>query len=139
MRETKTAAYAEALFARWVSRFGLPSTITSDRGPQFPSSVWSEVCNLLGIKLLMTTAYHSQASGLVERFHMQRKSSLWARLCGNNWLSHLPWVMLGLRAAAKEDSAVLSAELYMDFLSPCLGNSLRQRSLRPWFVWIGSG
>jgi hypothetical protein len=34
-----------------------------------------------------------------------------ARLAGNRWPEHLPWVLFGLRAAPKEDSAVSSAEL----------------------------
>ena len=36
-----------------------------------------------------------------------------ARLCGLDWAEHLPWVLLGLRAAPKEDSAVSSAELVL--------------------------
>ncbi len=47
----------------------------------------------------------------VERFHRQLKNSLQARLCGPNWVDHLPWVLLGLRAAPKEDSGVSSAEM----------------------------
>jgi hypothetical protein len=34
-----------------------------------------------------------------------------ARLAGNRWPEHLPWVLFGLRAAPKEDSAISSAEL----------------------------
>jgi hypothetical protein len=36
-----------------------------------------------------------------------------ARLCGLDWAEHLPWVLLGLRAVPKEDSAVSSAELVL--------------------------
>jgi hypothetical protein len=48
---------------------------------------------------------------MVERSHRQLKDALRARLAGVNWYQHLPWVLLGLRAAPKEDSAVSSAEL----------------------------
>jgi hypothetical protein len=48
---------------------------------------------------------------LVERTHRQIKDALRARLAGNRWPEHLPWVLFGLRAAPKEDSAVSSAEL----------------------------
>jgi hypothetical protein len=48
---------------------------------------------------------------MVERAHRQLKDALRARLAGADWPLHLPWVLLGLRAAPKEDSAVSSAEL----------------------------
>ena len=48
---------------------------------------------------------------MVERAHRQLKDSLRARLAGSEWPSHLPWVLLGLRAAPKEVSGISSAEL----------------------------
>jgi hypothetical protein len=37
---------ARALFAGWVSRFGVPVTITSDRGAQFTSALWAGLCSV---------------------------------------------------------------------------------------------
>jgi hypothetical protein len=48
---------------------------------------------------------------MVEPVHRQLKDSLRACLAGNRWLEHLPWVLLGLRAAPKDESGVSSAEL----------------------------
>jgi len=48
---------------------------------------------------------------MVERAHRQLKDALRRRLAGPQWPSHLPWALLGLRTAPKEDSAVSSAEL----------------------------
>jgi hypothetical protein len=59
---------------------------------------------------IMTTAYHPQANGLVERAHRQLKASFRARGAGTDWPAHLPWVLLGLHAAPKEVSGVSSAE-----------------------------
>ena len=67
---------AQALLSSWISRFGVPSVITTDRGAQFTSSVWSEVCSILGIKRSQTTSYHPQSNGLIERFHRSLKTSL---------------------------------------------------------------
>jgi hypothetical protein len=60
---------------------------------------------------ITTTAYHPQSNGMVERSHRQLKDALRSRLAGHDWPAHLPWVLLGLRAAPKEDSGVSSAEL----------------------------
>ena len=53
---------------------------------------------------MRSTAYHPQSNGMVERFHWQLKAALRARCSGADWLEHLPWVMLGLRAAPKEEA-----------------------------------
>ena len=57
---------ARALFAGWVSRFGVPATITSDRGAKFTSALWSGLCSLLNIQHSPTTTYHPQCNGLVD-------------------------------------------------------------------------
>ena len=85
--------------------------MTSDRGTQFTSELWSSMCKLLGTELHPTTAYHPQANGLVERFHCDMKASLKARLIGPHWMDELPWVLLGIRTAPKEDLKASSAEL----------------------------
>ncbi len=108
---TSSASCAAAFFNSWVSRFGVPAVLTSDRGVQFSSAVWGELCKTLGISHRLTTAYHPQANGLVERFHRQLKDALRARLDNHDWTSHLPWVMLGLRAAPKEDCGITSVEM----------------------------
>ena len=42
-------------------------------------------------------------------FHRQLKDLLRARLAATDWPQHLPWVLLGLRAAPKGDSSLSSA------------------------------
>ena len=39
---------------------------------------------------MLTTAYHPQSNGMVERFHRQLKVALCARCSGVDWLEHLP-------------------------------------------------
>jgi cleavage and polyadenylation specificity factor subunit 1 len=111
LNETSTSACARALISNWIARFGVPADMSSDRGPQFTSELWSNVAESLGTRLHRTTAYHPQANGMVERFHRHMKSSLKARLTGPNWVDELPWVLLGIRTAPKEDLASSSAEL----------------------------
>ncbi len=111
LRSMDVAACADAFVHSWIARFGVPAVLTSDQGAQFTSAVWARLCAALGVQHNTTTAYHPQSNGMVERSHRQLKDALRARLAGVNWYQHLPWVLLGLRAAPKEDSAVSSAEL----------------------------
>ena len=111
LSSTTATACADALVAGWIACFGVPATVTTDRGVQFTSDIWAVLCKRLGINHITATAYHPQANGLVERFHRQLKDSLQARLAATDWLSHLPWVLLGLRVAPKEDHNISSTEL----------------------------
>jgi hypothetical protein len=93
-----------------VSRFGVPAVITSDRGAQFISSLWAALCSLLNIQHNQTTAYHPQSNGMVEPFLRLLKFALLARCAAANWVDHLPWVLLGLCAAAREDDGSTPAQ-----------------------------
>ena len=53
------------------SRFGLADSILTDRGPQFDSEFWKELCKQLGIKTKLTTAFHPQANGGTERVNRE--------------------------------------------------------------------
>jgi len=110
LRDISAATCSQAFLGTWVSRFGVPSTLTSDRGTQFTSEAWRKLCEQIGTRHVTTTAYHPQANGLVERVHRQLKDALRARAAGAEWPLHLPWILLGLRAAPKEVCGLSSAE-----------------------------
>ena len=111
MADATASSCAHALLSQHIARFGVPSDITSDRGPQFTSNLWTALSKLLGVQLHRTTAYHPQANGIVERLHRQLKAALKAHLCGPDWLHVLPLVLLGLRSAPKDDLGCAPAEL----------------------------
>ena len=111
LTDISTTSVARALVSQWIARFGIPAEMSSDRGSQFTSDLWRELARLLGVKHSRTTAYHPQANGIVERFHRHMKASLRTRLTGPNWVDELPWVLLGIRTAPKEDLGTSSAEL----------------------------
>ena len=103
---------ARAFLYHWVSRYGVPSTLTSDRGRQFVSELWRKTASMLGAATNTTTSYHPQSNGLVERMHRTMKSALKAKLAADpNWVDALPLVMLGMRAAMKEDLNCSAAEM----------------------------
>ncbi len=107
LNTTTAVDCANALFQGWVSRYGVPAVITSNRGAQFTSSLWPALCSLLNIQHNQTTAYHPQSNGMVERFHRRLKDALRARCAAANWVDHLPWV---LRAAPREDDGSTPAQ-----------------------------
>ncbi len=79
------------------------------RGP-ITSALWEGLCSLLNIQHSPTTAYHPQSNGLVERFHRRLKDALRSWAAAADWHDHLPWVLLGIRTAFREDSEFSPAE-----------------------------
>ncbi|KAK3792031.1 hypothetical protein RRG08_055298 [Elysia crispata] len=111
LRGITTPECVHAHIPGWIARFGVPRDISSDRGSQFTSWLWSEIAARLGVKLHHTSVCHPQTNGMIERFHRTLKTALKACLTGPNWVEELPWVLLGLRATPKEDLGYSSAEL----------------------------
>ena len=132
LQDITAASCARAFMTGWVARFGVPLQMTSDRGRQFISSLWSEMARSLGTQLHRTTSYHPQANGMVERFHRSLKASLRARLHDGNWIDELPWVLLGLRTATKEDLQTSPAEMVFGD-SPLLPGEFASSGKTPFF------
>ena len=101
---------AKAFISSWISRFGCPVKITTDRGGQFNSHLFTQLSLITGSQHLKTTSYHPAANGLVERFHRQLKAAIMCH-ADENWSEILPLVLLGIRSAWKEDLSTCSAEL----------------------------
>jgi len=106
------AVCARIMIEHWIAKFGVPDTITSDRGAQFVSSLWQELTKVTGCSHHTTTAYHPESNGKVERMHRSLKNALRCRLDGErNWLAQLPWALLGLRTAPNTDTGLSPAVL----------------------------
>ena len=82
---------AKFLYRDYISIFGAPARLLSDRGASFMSSVIEEMCKILGIKQLWTMPYYPQTNGLLERLHQMIMQMI--RKLGEdkkaNWPSHL--------------------------------------------------
>lgn len=117
---------AKAFVSSWISRYGCPTEIVTDRGRQFESSLMKQLSELAGFQRNRTTAYHPASNGMVERMHRQLKAAI---MCHEspNWTESLPLVLLGMRSAFKEDIQASPAELLYgeplrlpgEFLQPC--------------------
>lgn len=110
IRDTSSEHIAKTFIESWIATFGVPATITTDRGPQFTSALFRDLNRLIGCTHLRTTAYHPAANGLVERFHRQLKSSIMAADT-QSWSESLPLILLAIRNTIKEDLACTPSEL----------------------------
>ena len=111
MKEITAEATAGALLNGWIQYYGVPETITTDRGSQFTSQVWKDLLYFLGTKQITTTSYHPQSNGIVEIVHRRLKDALRMQQNPNNWSNNLPLVLLSIRSSIKEDLNCSPAEL----------------------------
>jgi hypothetical protein len=110
LSETSMAACTKALTFTWISRFGVPKTITSDCGQQLTSKFWLQLCEMLNISHKQTTVYHPESNGAVKRLHRRPKDALGARTAAATWSEDLPFVLLRLCAQPREDTGLSLAE-----------------------------
>jgi len=55
---------------------GLPESVVSDRGPQFAAELMRELNRMLGIKTKLSTAFHPQTDGQMERMNQELEQYL---------------------------------------------------------------
>ena len=60
---TNAEATARMLAHNVRRKHGLPSSVVSDRGPQFVSTIWKTLCKILGINAKLLTAFHLETDG----------------------------------------------------------------------------
>lgn len=108
--DCKAKTVAEVIVTHWISRFGVPHKIVTDRGPQFESELFLQLSRLLGFQHNKTTAYNPASNGMIERWHRSFKAAIMCK-ANQQWTKSLPLIMLGLRTAFREDLESSSAEL----------------------------
>ena len=73
----------------------IPNTILSDRGTNFTSELFREVCDVLSVKGLTTLPYSPSSNGAIERWNNTLKTMLRAYVNKNSkWVDMLPFLSL---------------------------------------------
>ena len=101
MVDITSQTVASAFYNTWISKFGVPLHVITDRGSQFESELFRELAELVGFHRLRTTAYHPECNGEIERQHRTLKTAIIARK--ENWIDALPSVLLGMRITPLEN------------------------------------
>jgi transposase InsO family protein len=95
---------AQGFIGEYISLYGLPRQIHTDRGSQFTSLLFKNICEIFRIDKTQTTAFHPQSDGLVERFNrtIEDMLSKAVRRDQRNWDEILPLLMLAYRSSEHE-------------------------------------
>ena len=97
----------------FMSVFGIPKVIQSDQGSNFMSKLFARALQQLKAKHNISSAYHPQSQGALERFHQTLKSLLrsYCVELGSDWEEGLPWLLLAIREVVQESTGFSPNEL----------------------------
>ena len=112
LRRITAPAITKAL-TKFFTTFGLPKTVQTDQGTNFLSRTFKQTLQSLGVSHSVSSAYHPESQGALERWHQTLKSML-QRYChdtGKDWDEGVPFVLFAIRDAKQESLGFSPAEL----------------------------
>ena len=103
---------AEALMSLF-SRVGVPKELLMDQGTNFTLRLLEKLHQLLGVKAIRTSPYHSQTDGLVKRSNGTLKAMPWKFVTkeGKDWDQLLLYVLFVYEEVPQATTGFLSFEL----------------------------
>lgn len=104
---------ARAFVEHVVLRYGIPMNILTDQGTNFLSTLFSNVCKLLKIKKIKSSAYHPETNGSLERSHRTLKEYLrnFVNKSHDNWSELIPYCMFTMNSSKSEATGYSPFEL----------------------------
>ena len=98
---TEAPIVANILLEQIIFRYGSPKTFLTDRGTNFLSSLITELCRVINIKKVNTTAYHPQCNGMTERFNgtLVRSLSMFVSSHQKDWDKYLNSALFAYRTS----------------------------------------
>ena len=92
---------------------GLPKTVQLDQGSNFRAGIFQQVMSQLGIKQNISSAYHPQSQGALEKFHQTLKTMLRAYCYeqAKDWDEGIPLLLFAIRESVQESLGFSPFEL----------------------------
>uniref|UniRef100_A0AAY4BUY6 Gypsy retrotransposon integrase-like protein 1 n=1 Tax=Denticeps clupeoides TaxID=299321 RepID=A0AAY4BUY6_9TELE len=111
LRSLKAKPVLRALI-RFFSTFGLPKVVQTDQGSNFLSRLFKEVLSELSIKHVVSSAYHPESQGALERFHQTLKTMFRTYIDDTTeWDDGLPLLLFAVRETPQESLGFSPADL----------------------------
>lgn len=122
---------AQMFVEHFICKYGTPKSIQTDQGSNFMSNLFKNVCTLLKINKINSTAYHPQSQGGLERTH-RTLGEYFRNFCAadpQNWDHWLCYATFSYNSTPHESTSFMPFELLYGF-KPTLPSSL-QREPQP--------
>ena len=112
LRSLKAKPIVKVLI-RFFSTFGLPKVVQTDQGSNFLSCLFKQVLQQLSIEHVISSAYHPESQGALERFHQTLKSMFrtYCHSSAREWDEGLPLLLFAVRETTQESLGFSPADL----------------------------
>ncbi|KAL0202498.1 hypothetical protein M9458_000516, partial [Cirrhinus mrigala] len=126
------------LFSHVFRIYGLPEDIVSDRGPQFTSRVWQAFCKQLDINVSLTSGYHPQSNGQVERLNQEigRYLRTYCNREQEKWSDFLPWAEYAQNSLTHSSTSLTPFQCVLGYQPPMFPWSGEPSLVPSVDVWI---
>jgi len=134
LKDKTTALVAERLVNKVFSIYTSPTIFISDQGSEFNSELMLQVCALFGVSKLRSSAYHSIAQGLIEKYNRVccDMLSLFTTRTPDLWCSYLRYCTLAYNVSKHKSTRFSPFVLFYGRepnLPTDLGKPIRYRSV----------
>jgi hypothetical protein len=110
------AETCDAFYYNWICSHGAPANLTTDGGSHFKNTTMQELCRLLNINHHITTAYHPESHGVVERANRVVMDTIRALIHdGDEWTDVLPAVKFAMNTSINRTIGVTPYEAVHGF------------------------
>uniref|UniRef100_A0A8C7RX13 Gypsy retrotransposon integrase-like protein 1 n=1 Tax=Oncorhynchus mykiss TaxID=8022 RepID=A0A8C7RX13_ONCMY len=129
---------AEALFTHVFRHYGMPEDIVSDRGPQFTSKVWRALMEPLGVSVSLTSGFHPESNGQVERVNQDvgRFLRSYCQDRPGEWFVFIPWVEMAQNSLCHSSTNLSPFQCvlgYQPVLAPWHQSQIEAPAVDEWF------
>ena len=105
--DQEAVTVARVVVEEFICRFVVPRQLYTDKGSNFESQMFHQICKLLDIDKTRTTSRRPQSDGMVECFNwtLERMLTMYVEKKPNRWDEYLPYVMLAYRSTIHESTS----------------------------------
>lgn len=112
--ENKEAStVAKGLVECFILKYGVPQIIASDQGTEFINRIFKDMCKLLKIEQIQSTAYHHESIGALENSHKVLGAYLRSYVSEKHtdWCTWLPYYVFSYNTAVHTETGYSPFEL----------------------------